>query len=266
MSPTNRFEPLILGFLCNWCSYAGADLAGVSRLQYPTNVRIIRVMCSGRVDPIVILEAFIQGLDGVMVLGCHPGDCHYMTGNFYAEKRVDLVKKLLEMLEVSPDRLIIDWVSAAEGERFSRIVKEFTESVRKLGPLGSEAALGVEKLKSRLKAAQEALYKHKLRWLVGKERELLEIGNVFGEKVSQEEFNSLMLQAVRREYLKNRILLTVKDEALTPLEIADRVEASPSEVLRSLIALEHEGFVSVVGIEENYPKYRGIAGLFAEKE
>ena len=128
------FEPNILAFCCNWCSYAGADLAGVSRYQYPPNVRIIRGMCSGRIDPEFILHAFEKGIDGVMVIGCHIGDCHYVSGNLEAEKKVKIVKKLLEIVGFESERLALEWVSAAEGMRFSRLIKDFVENIRRLGP------------------------------------------------------------------------------------------------------------------------------------
>ena len=128
------FEPKILAFCCNWCSYAGADLAGVSRYQYPPNVRIIRMMCSGRVDPEFILHAFQKGIDGVMVIGCHIGDCHYVSGNLEAEKKVKMVKKLLEIVGFETDRFALEWVSAAEGLRFSRLITDFVEKVKLLGP------------------------------------------------------------------------------------------------------------------------------------
>jgi len=131
---TEQFEPRILGFLCNWCSYAGADLAGVSRISYPTNIRIIRTMCSGRVDPLHVLEAFREGIDGVLVTGCHPGDCHYITGNYACEKRVKFLKEVLSQVGIDPKRLRLEWVSASEGGKFARIVKEMIDDVRKLGP------------------------------------------------------------------------------------------------------------------------------------
>ncbi len=126
----SKREPKIVGFLCNWCGYAGADLAGTSRLSYPTNIRIIRVMCSGRVEPAFILNAFENGADGVLVAGCHPGDCHYRFGNQYAEKRVEKTKKLLDMLGIGSDRLRLEWISAAEGEKFASVIKDFTEKLR----------------------------------------------------------------------------------------------------------------------------------------
>jgi len=130
-----EFEPKIVGFLCNWCAYAGADLAGVSRLQYPHNVRIIRVMCSGRIDPAFVLEAFKDGADGVLVAGCHlPSDCHYLSGNFKAQRRMFLLKKVLEQFGIEPQRLRLEWVSASEGDHFAWVIREMVEEVRRLGP------------------------------------------------------------------------------------------------------------------------------------
>ncbi|MFA5399858.1 MAG: hydrogenase iron-sulfur subunit [Dehalococcoidia bacterium] len=128
------FEPKIVAFLCNWCSYRGADLAGTSRIKCAANVRAIRVMCSGRVEPAFVLRAFELGADGVLVLGCHPGDCHYSEGNYKALRRMDLLKRTLIQLGVGEDRFRLDWVSASEGDRFSHIVNEMTEKVRALGP------------------------------------------------------------------------------------------------------------------------------------
>jgi len=129
-----EFEPRIVGFLCNWCSYAGADLAGVSRIQYPPTLRIVRVMCSGRVDPIFIIEAFRSGADGVLVAGCHPGDCHYLAGNYKTERRVVMLKRLFEQFGLEPERLRLEWVSASEGDRFATVIKDMTEEIKKLGP------------------------------------------------------------------------------------------------------------------------------------
>jgi F420-non-reducing hydrogenase iron-sulfur subunit len=128
------FEPKIVAFLCNWCSYRGADLAGTSRIKCAPNVRAIRVMCSGRVEPAFVLRAFELGADGVLVLGCHPGDCHYAEGNYKALRRMELLKRTLIQLGVEEDRFRLDWVSASEGDRFSQTVNDITEKVRALGP------------------------------------------------------------------------------------------------------------------------------------
>ncbi|AGL00687.1 hydrogenase iron-sulfur subunit [Desulfoscipio gibsoniae] len=130
----NNFEPKIIGFLCNWCSYAGADLAGVSRLQYPANLRVVRVMCSGRVDPTFVFKALDVGADGVLIAGCHPGDCHYSDGNYNTMRRYPLMLQVLEQMGVDKRRVRLEWVSAAEGPQFAKIVNEFTEQIRRLGP------------------------------------------------------------------------------------------------------------------------------------
>ena len=149
------FEPKILGLLCNWCCYAGADLAGVSRYQYPTNIRIIRVMCSGRVDPAFIFRAFSNGMDGVFVGGCWLGECHYVTGgNYQALDMTNLCKKLLEQIGLNPERLRIEWVSASEGIRFAEIVTNFTKQLKELGPLGIAEGKGLGQLKLDLEAAE----------------------------------------------------------------------------------------------------------------
>jgi F420-non-reducing hydrogenase iron-sulfur subunit len=130
-----RFEPRVAGFLCNWCSYTGADLAGTARLVYPPNVRIIRVMCSGRVDPQFVLKAFQEGADGVLISGCHPGDCHYQEGNYKALRRHRLLSKVLAQMGIEKERFRLEWVSASEGTKFQRVCDEFTEQLRALGPL-----------------------------------------------------------------------------------------------------------------------------------
>ena len=124
-------EPKILGLLCKWCSYAGADLAGTSRFSYPPNVRIVQVPCSGRIDPVMIFRAFTEGYDGVLVSGCHPGDCHYGTGNYFARRKLAVARRLLETVGISSDRMHFTWVSAAEGRKFSEICAEFTERLKK---------------------------------------------------------------------------------------------------------------------------------------
>ena len=135
------FEPRIVGFLCNWCSYTGADLAGTSRIKYLPNVRVIRVMCSARVDPGFVVRAFRHGADGVLICGCHPGDCHYTEGNYKTMRRYPLLRTLLGAYGIEPERVRLEWVSASEGQRFADVVNDMTEQVRKLGPCRPRAVL-----------------------------------------------------------------------------------------------------------------------------
>jgi len=128
------FEPRIVAFLCNWCTYTGADLAGTSRIQYPPNVRIIRLMCSGAVDPVYVLKALLDGADGVLIGGCHPGDCHYQEGNYKARRRVAILKETLQSMGMEDDRLWLRWISASEGQRFADTVTEMTAAIKAMGP------------------------------------------------------------------------------------------------------------------------------------
>ena len=128
------WTPTIVGFACNWCTYAGADLAGTSRIKYPANIRIIRLMCTGRIDPSFVLKAFKKGADGVLIGGCHPGDCHYTSGNTMAQRRIILLKSMLKDMGIDPRRLRLEWISASEGGRFAELVTEFTVEIKALGP------------------------------------------------------------------------------------------------------------------------------------
>ena len=134
MSEEEEFEPIVVAFCCNWCSYAGADLAGTSRLQYPPNIRIVRVMCSGMVHPNLVMDALTKGADGVLMCGCHPGDCHYLEGNRKAEKRAQAIDLLLEDFGLEPERFRLEWVSASEGQRFAQVMTEMVEEIKEIGP------------------------------------------------------------------------------------------------------------------------------------
>jgi len=146
MTENNGFEPLIIGFTCNWCSYRAADLAGISRVKYAPNVRLMRLMCSGRLDPMFVLRAFANGADAVMVTGCHPGECHYQEQNYKALRRVTLLRKMLEQFGIEPERLRLVWASAAEGVRFAAEVTKLDEEVRALGPLNWQGMVAMPEL------------------------------------------------------------------------------------------------------------------------
>ena len=134
MNQESNWQPRILGFLCRWCSYAGADLAGTSRKKYPANIRIIKIPCSGRIDPLLIFKALLLGFDGVLVSGCHPGDCHYLTGNYRARRRMAITNKFLEYMGIEPERIQASWVSASEGGKFADVVTDVTEGIEQVGP------------------------------------------------------------------------------------------------------------------------------------
>jgi coenzyme F420-reducing hydrogenase delta subunit len=191
MAAGHKFEPRILGFLCNWCCYAGADLAGVSRFQYPPNMRIIRLMCSGRVDPAHIFRAFATGQDAVFIGGCHLNDCHYVThGNYDALAMVCICKKLLEHIGLNPERLRLEWVSAGEGIRFANIMNEFVPKIEKLGPLGNGEGIDEQELKFKLEEVTKLIPYIKL-VLSERLRVPVRTEEAYHEFYSSEEFDRL---------------------------------------------------------------------------
>ncbi len=254
----SEFEPKIIGFLCNWCSYAGADLAGVSRIQYPPNIRIIRVMCSGRVDPVILLEMFINGADGVLVTGCHPGDCHYVEGNLFEERKIKMLNKLVALTGLEPGRLRLEWVSAAEGQRFAQVVTEFTDQIRKLGPSPILNEKSGRKIVENLMAAKNAAAGFRLRVMVGRERELTEKNNVYKETVSQAEFDSMLDEVVEAEFVRYKIHLLTTAEPLSVRVLSQAVEKSPPEVLRQIVDMRRKNMITVDHIEGQTPFYKAL--------
>jgi F420-non-reducing hydrogenase iron-sulfur subunit len=251
------FEPKILGFLCNWCSYAGADLAGVSRIQYPPNMRVIRVMCSGRVDPKFIIHALERGIDGIFVLGCHPGDCHYLEGNYEAIRKFDMTKKFLEYVNMD-NRIRLDWVSASEGVRFGEVVNEFIEHIKNLGPSPLFGDNPDRNLLEKLKAIKLAITTERMRALVGRERKLLEEENVYGEKVPEEKFFQIFDKAIKDEYERHRILLALERESKSVKDLASELKLDPSLILKHMLTLKSRSQVDFQEIIGNTPIFMRI--------
>jgi coenzyme F420-reducing hydrogenase delta subunit len=251
----NEWEPKVIGFLCNWCSYAGADLCGVSRYQYPTNIRAVRVMCSTRISPHIVLDLFEAGADGILVGGCHLNDCHYITGNFHTEKRLRLMKKLLEDAGIEPQRLRLEWVSASEGEKFSKVVTEFTEQVKKLGPSKvKEDAV----LRARAAAADSASETFRLKALVGKEFGLEKTGNVYGQKLEQTEFEKLIDAATKDEFERSLILELSKGKPRSVKELGKIMDVPTDRVLRHIVVLRQKNMIAMEHPEGFTPTYKAI--------
>ena len=254
-APMGEWEPKVVGCLCNWCSYAGADLCGVSRYQYPTNIRAVRVMCSTRISPHLVIDLFRAGADGVLVGGCHLNDCHYITGNFHTEKRVRLMKKLLEDAGFDPMRLRLEWVSASEGEKFSKVVTEFTEQVKKLGPSKVKKD---ETLKAKVSAADAACETFRLRALVGKEYGLETKGNVYNNKLDKAEFEKLIDGATKEEFERSLILELARNKPRSVKELGQIMEVPTDKVLRHIVALRQKNMISMDHPEGFTPTYRTI--------
>jgi F420-non-reducing hydrogenase iron-sulfur subunit len=253
------FEPRILGFLCNWCSYAGADLAGVSRIQYPTNLRVVRVMCSGRIEPEFVIEALESGVDGVIITGCHPGDCHYQTGNYQTERRFKALQEAIGYTNIEPERIRLEWVSASEGSRFGEVVSNFTETIRKLGP--NKIFLNGKKnqdLLNELSALKNMFSQHSSRTLVGKKGEIVEKGNVYNEKIDIDRYNHFITENIRDGYIRNYILAVTKTTPKSVLEIADKINLDPQKVLNQVSVLRKKNLLALNKIEGTTPKYLSL--------
>lgn len=243
MSTELAFKPRILGMICNWCTYGGADLAGVSRFQYPPYIRLIRVMCSGRVELEHILRAFSNGEDGVFIGGCHLNDCHYNTeGNYDAIRMVLLGKKILEHIGVNPERLRLEWVSAGEGIRFANIMNEFSTKIENLGPLGKSDRINEKALKSNLEAATNLVPYIKL-----VEMERLRVrfktDEEYHKYFTSDEFNRLFEETVVEKLTISQILTLLREGPTTTGEIAKVLGLTPSEVSRYLSTSSRQRFV-----------------------
>jgi coenzyme F420-reducing hydrogenase delta subunit len=252
---STRFQPKIVGFLCNWCSYAGADLAGVSRFQYAPNIRIIRVMCSGRVDPAIVLEMFIQGADGVFIGGCHLGDCHYQKGNYYAEKRINMTMKLITKAGLETERLRLEWISASEGQIFAEKVTEFTKQIEELGPSSVSGEAPNFEVLENLFIARNVIEDFRLRVLIGKGVGLVDDGNVYNEKIDPEKLDVLINRAIDEEFIRSKILYLIKDQPLSTIQIADKLKVNPDLVLEHIVTLKDRDLLEMKGIEDYAPMY-----------
>lgn len=254
-----EFEPKILGFLCNWCSYAGADLAGVSRIQYPPNVKIIRVMCSGGVDPGLVVEALSHGLDGVIITGCHPGDCHYQSGNYQTERRFKALSEALSLTGVDSSRIRLEWVSASEGTRFGEVIQDFTEQIRMLGqnPIKSPGN-GAEDMKTELHAVKNLFETHSARTLIGKEGELVEMGNVYDEKIDIEQYENMIRQSVKNGYIRNYILASTTSTPRSIKELSGKLRITPQRVLNEISVLLRKNMLAIDHLEGRTPMFLSI--------
>jgi F420-non-reducing hydrogenase iron-sulfur subunit len=252
---SQKFEPKIIGYLCNWCCYAGADLAGVSRIQYPPNIRIVRVMCSSRIEPHMILEMFIQGIDGVFIGGCHFGDCHYIEGNYYTFCRIELTKKLMESAGFNTKRLRLEWVSAAEGLRFAEIMKEMKRDIGTIGPNPVVGDSPDMEILEELLVARNVSADFRLRLLAGKTYILAEKGNVYKEKIDRDRMERIMDETVEEEMLRHRILRRLMKKSQSVKDMAKEIKTSPAEVLEQVIVLKERGLIGLERIEGSSPVY-----------
>jgi F420-non-reducing hydrogenase iron-sulfur subunit len=243
MATATEFKPTIIGFLCNWCCYGGADLAGVSRFQYPPHLRVIRLMCSGRVDLAFIFRAFAKKADAVFIGGCHINDCHYNPeGNYDAMGNTLMAKRILEKLGVNPERLRLEWVSAGEGTRFAEVMNDLSAKVKSLGPLGSSEGIPVAELVSRMRTAEDLVPYIKL---VERERLRVPVRTEDGYRqfFGSQAFDDLFDELVLDKLVMSRIMGLLRKKPVAAMEIPGSLDLEPSEVARHLQQLTERGLV-----------------------
>jgi F420-non-reducing hydrogenase iron-sulfur subunit len=225
-------------------------------MQYTTDVRIIRLMCTGRVDPTMVVDAFVEGADGIMAVGCHFGDCHYISGNFQAKVKIGLARRTLGYVGLNPDRVAFNQCSSAEGDRFVSLVSAFQTGIREMGPLGSAEGFPLPDLKDRLETARAALSSEKLRWVAGKFTVFQDEGNKYGEKFTEHEMWRTLDTIVIDEIATHGILKEMEKGPASVKELAGKLEIAPPEVLKYVLALQRRGLVGVAGIDGGTPSYK----------
>ena len=243
MSTIINFKPRILGMICNWCCYGGADLCGVSRFQYPPYIRLIRVMCSARVDMVHILTAFSTGQDAVFIGGCHLNDCHYITnGNYDALSMVTICKKLLKHIGVNPDRLRLEWVSAGEGIRFAHIMNEFGREVEEFGPIGTSEGIDQNVLQLKLESAKKLVP-----YIRMVQTERIRVPHKSEEEYnrffSSDEFDRLFNKLILDKLAISQIISTLAEKPLSTAEISEKLGLTPSEASRHINSSSRQGLV-----------------------
>lgn len=225
-------------------------------MQYTTDVRIIRLMCTGRVDPTLVADAFLNGADGLMVVGCHFGDCHYITGNYQGKVKMGLTSRMLEHVGMNPERVAFNQCSGAEGDRFVSLVTSFDKKIRDLGPLGSADRLPLAQLKEKIKIAKTALGHEKLRWVVGKFTVFNTQGNKYGERFTEHEMWRTLDTIIMDEVATYEIMRELEQGPASVKELASRLDMAPPSVLNYVLALLRRGFLALVDVAGSSPRYR----------
>ncbi|MDH5448949.1 MAG: hydrogenase iron-sulfur subunit [Candidatus Bathyarchaeota archaeon] len=252
------FRPKIVGFVCNWSLPPEVNITRTSRIQGYPKIHVVRVMCVGRIDPVIILEAFAKGADGVLVIGCHPPDCHYIEGNLQAEQKVNMVRQLVSLTGLESERLRLEWSNAAEVGNFAAVVDDFRNQMIMLG----RSSLARENLDGKVLlnvlAAKNAAADFRLRVLVGREKELTEDVNVYGEKISQDDFDDLLGEVVREEFIRHKIHLLTKQKPLSVKGLAAIIDMKPALVLRHIVDMRRKGMIALDSVEETTPIYKAL--------
>ena len=250
------FEPKIVSFVCDWCSLQSADFIGLTRIYFPRMVSFIRVSCSGRVNPEMISEAFLNSADGVLIMGCRKGSCNYLTGNYQAEKVVKAFQKALELILVDPDRLSLNLESDTE---IIGVYEKFLRRMKRMGALWPKDADAREELQHQLLLARDTLLDEELKWLVAREWTLVSRENAYGEITSQEKFDETLDRRIAEQFLMSRICDLMKGKARTVLEVSAELDEKPEVVFKTIVEMKRRGKLAETGIEGRDPVYSLVA-------
>lgn len=249
-------KPKIVCFVCNW-TFSEQELA-VSRIRKVANVNVVQVMCIGRIDPVTVLEAVIKGADGALLIGCAPPDCHFVKGNVYAELTVSVLKKLLVLADLKPERLELRWIPPIEEVRFTGIIEDFAGQLEEIGPSPLARKKCDVSILENVSAAKNAVADFRLRALIGKEEELTRSVNAYGERVSREEFNDLLDVAVKAEFIRHKILLLARKKPFSVKELARVLNMKPAVVLRHILSMRRKGMIGLENIDGRTPLYKAL--------
>ena len=252
------FRPRIVGFICNWSLPPETEITSPKGIEGYPKIHVVRVMCAGRIDPVIVLDTFVQGADGVLIVGCPSPDCHYVEGNLQAERKVEVLKKLLSIAGLEPERLKLDWVYAVLIEPFAKVVDDFRSRVMTLGqsPLAGEKP--DDRILLNVLAAKNAAADFRLRVLTGREEELTEAMNVYGERIPQGKFDELLDEIVEEEFIRHKIHLSTKHRPRSVKELAAITGLKPASVLRHIVDMRRRGMLTLDHIEETTPLYKAL--------
>ncbi|UCH31127.1 MAG: hydrogenase iron-sulfur subunit [Candidatus Bathyarchaeota archaeon] len=252
------FRPRIIGFVCNWALPKRIEIPSFPRMKIYPKMQVVQVMCVGRIDPVIVLDTFAKGADGVLLVGCPLPDCHFVKGNIQAENKTKILKKLLSLTGLEPERLQLEWAYATEIEPFSTIVDAFRNHIIKLGQSPLVGENSDEKILSNILAAKNAVADFSLRVLTGREEELTEAMNAYGKRIPQEEFDDLLDEIVNREFLRHKIHLLTSQKLLSVKEIATIVNHRPALILRQIADMTSKHMIALDHVEETTPLYKAL--------
>jgi len=252
------FRPKIIGFVCNWSLPTEVEIAGSRSIRGYPKIHIVRVRCVGGIDPVIMLETFVQGADGILVISCPPHDCHHIEGNSQAEQKIEMLRKLLSLTGLEPERLQLEWTYPTEIGSFVRIIDKFRDQIVKLGQTPLTGENPNETALLNVLAAENAAADFRLRVLIGRKRELTEATNVYGEKISQEEFDELLDEIVKEEFIRHKIRLLVKQKPRSVKELAAIMHVKPASVLNQIVDMRRKGMMTLDHVEETTPLYKAL--------